>query len=232
MKKLLLLFVGVMTTMVMTGCSTFFNARNTGAMAGVAVYTGYNEVAKGEIIGDDLQTRIAKLWEEVNKLEKIEDVKATADKLSAAFDEVIASKKLTEAQKANLLALKNMVMDKVNSIIDDKLTPNSQAVDFLLGFREGVNACIDANKDVNGKKVTAKEAATAIGKKVAVSAAKGVASKALDSMFSSKTETKAAETKAATEVKTETKEVKAEEKAAVDVKSQAAATGDTAKAAK
>lgn len=120
-----------------TGCSSVFNATTAGEATGAAIYIGYTKVSENK--DQAFKDKVIVLWSEVNTLETIEDLVGSADKLSAAFDEVIASKELSDSDKATLMALKTSVTDKVKAIMDETFTSNSEAVDFLVGVRSGVN---------------------------------------------------------------------------------------------
>lgn len=141
MKHIIVLVVALFTVLVVgTGCSSIFTPSNMGNATGRAVYLGYVKVAEGK--DKAFTEKVNALWTEVNKLETIDDLVSSADKLSTSFDSVIESKELSDGDRESLKALKAMVIDKVKEVMNSTFTSNTEAIDFLVGVRAGVNAMI------------------------------------------------------------------------------------------
>lgn len=136
-KRMFVALCAVVACVTFSGCSSVFNANAAGQATGAAIYIGYTKVAENK--DQSFKDKVNALWAEVNKLESIEDLVASADKLSASFDEVINSKEISDSDKATLLALKSSVTEKVKAVMNETFTSNSEAVEFLVGVRAGVN---------------------------------------------------------------------------------------------
>ena len=139
MKKMLIALCALIGVSFMTSCTTIGPAE-AGKAAGTAAYFGYAKVAEKQ--SPEFKKKVAELWEVVNQMETIDDLVACVDDLSAAFDKVIADEQLKPEEKAALVALKNLALAKVKEVMASKLTPDSEAVTFLVNYRAAVNTCI------------------------------------------------------------------------------------------
>lgn len=141
MKKFLFLIVLSTVMFTLVGCkSTTFTPYEQGVVTGNAVYIGYARVAMKE--DDEFKAKAAELWKTINEIQSYDDLAASVDKLTNAFDLCIKSDKLTPEEKVLCAVLKKKVCDKVGQVLANKLESNENAVEFLKGVRDGVNELV------------------------------------------------------------------------------------------
>ena len=128
-----LTFVGCITT----SSDTSIGPKAAGDAAGRATALAYARIAEKQ--DQQFKDDVAALWKKVNEIETTDDLVKSVDDLSLAFDKVIANQNLKPEEKVLLMSMKDLVMEKVQDITAEKVTPDSDAAVFLYWFRYGVN---------------------------------------------------------------------------------------------
>ena len=118
------------------GCSTF-TPRSAGEAAGMAAYLGYQRVAADK--DPEFQKSVAELWDAVDKIETIDDLRVAASMLADKYEAAMAKGKLNESELAMLNSIRDILLVKVEEALESKMASNKDAVEFLLGVRDGVN---------------------------------------------------------------------------------------------
>ena len=119
MKKILcVMLLGLMV--FASGCSTLTDPNFAGQMSGKAAYVVYSQVAAKQ--DQAFKDKVADLWKTVNEIKSTDQLKEYVSKLTTKFDAVINSDKLTDAQKKQLVAIKNDVVTKLQAEVDTLLT--------------------------------------------------------------------------------------------------------------
>ena len=133
-----------------TGCTTTtITPKDAGIAAGTAAYLGYERVAAKK--DEEFQKKVANIWAQVNEIETVDDLVSKTDLLTVAFNEILEEKELSDADKALLIALEQLVLNKVKIIAAEKIGEKEEAIQFLLGVREGVNNMIDCTVVIEKK---------------------------------------------------------------------------------
>lgn len=115
--------------MLLTSCkTTTITPYDHGYAVGTAAYIGYSRIAEKQ--GEDFRKKCAEAWATFDKAETPEEILAGIVKMS----DLIKSDDLTDADRAALKALANLVLSKIDP---DALTP--EMLEFLKGFRAGVD---------------------------------------------------------------------------------------------
>ena len=108
-----------------------------GRAVGAAVYIGYCRVADKQ--GPEFKARVVEIWDKVNKLQSTDTLASDILAVSGAFDKVLQDSSLTEAERQTLIQLKNMLMSRLDACIAGAVAGNRDALDFLIGVRQGIN---------------------------------------------------------------------------------------------
>ncbi|MBO4620380.1 MAG: hypothetical protein J5654_09755 [Victivallales bacterium] len=109
-----------------------------GVAVGSAAYLGYTHIAAKQ--DDDFRQKVAWLWAKVDAIDSTDNLAGDLAEIAGDFAELIDSDDLTEADKAALRALANMVLTKVDGKLADDAKSHPEAVEFLRGVRDGVDA--------------------------------------------------------------------------------------------
>lgn len=114
-----------------------------GRAVGAAVYIGYCRVADKQ--GPEFKARVAEIWSNVNKLQSTDTLASDILAVSGAFDKVLTDERLTESERQTLVQLKNMLMSRLDASIAGAVAGNKDALDFLIGVRQGINEMAGLN---------------------------------------------------------------------------------------
>lgn len=136
MKNLFLLLV-VISTAFLTSCAVSIGPEVAGEAAGKAILLGYNKIA--ETKSPEFRQKVESLWAEVENIGTVDELVNQMDHLEKAFNLVINDQNLTEEEALFLISFRNLLTRKVKAIMRNKLQSNQDAIDFLIGFRNGVD---------------------------------------------------------------------------------------------
>lgn len=146
MIEVIIAVILISLTMLLSGCliTGSVDPYDHGYAVGTAVYAGYAHVAENK--DESFKAAIAELWVKVNALQSTENLATDITELTGAFDKISAVSNLSDADKATIAKLKNMVLSKVDKDLNAEALKHDNAVKFLIGVRAGVNAMIDLSK--------------------------------------------------------------------------------------
>lgn len=130
--------IGMMT--LMTGCSSVFTPIVAGNATGKAIYIGYTKVSENK--SAEFKQKVVDIWNIIDKIETKDQLVSSMNLLDKKFEELLASKELSASDIEIVKALYATVADKVKVILADSLTSNDQALEFLIGVRQGINDMI------------------------------------------------------------------------------------------
>ena len=139
MKPWYLLFMAVAA--FLTGCAgSPFTPEVSGVFAGKALYLVYTRNIDKQPA--EVKQKIEALWAEINKVEDVSDLAVVRTLVEERFDVILADSKLTESDKVILTLVKDDIVRKLDSVINDKAASNKEGLAFLIGVRKGVNEMI------------------------------------------------------------------------------------------
>lgn len=139
MKKIYMLFF-IVAIFFIAGCSSMFNSETSGIIAGKGLYIAYEKVSENK--DAEFKEKVTSLWTYVNNINSTDDLTSSYNILKEKVDDCINSQELSDSDKKILKSISDDILNKVSSIINDKLSSNEDGVQFLLGVREGVNSMI------------------------------------------------------------------------------------------
>ena len=137
-KALSLIAVGVMAAALCGCASTGVAPYDYGVAVGTAAYVGYERVAERQ--DDEFRARVAELWARVDAIDSAEDLAAQLAAIAADMSTLVDDDRLTDADRAALRALAAMVLNRVEGKVADGAEKHPEAVEFLRGVRDGVDA--------------------------------------------------------------------------------------------
>lgn len=137
MKKLFSIVIVAVLALVGCTTTTTIGPKAAGDAAGRATALAYVRIAEKQ--DQQFKDDVAAIWKKVNEIETVDDLVKSVDELNTAFDKVINNQNLKPEEKVLLMSMKDLVLEKVKEIIADKVTPDSEAAEFLYWFRFGVN---------------------------------------------------------------------------------------------
>lgn len=135
--KNLLLLLAVVSTFLLTSCAMSIGPEVAGEAAGKAILLGYNQIAEKK--SPEFRQKVETLWAEVEAIGTIDELVNQMDHLEKAFNLVINDQNLTEEEALFLISFRNLITRKVKAIMRNKLQSNQEAIDFLIGVRNGVD---------------------------------------------------------------------------------------------
>ena len=140
--KVTCLLAVVSMAALITGCSNMnpFDAEASGIFAGKALYAVYTRNINKQ--PKTVKRKIDDLWVEINKIEDVSDLTVVRTLVNERFEAILADSKLTESDKVILTLVKDDVVHKLDSVINDKAASNKEGLAFLIGVRKGVNEMI------------------------------------------------------------------------------------------
>lgn len=132
--------VFVLGMFLFTGCATIFTPNNVGYISGKATYIAYTEIANR--YGKNFTSKVNQIWSQINQIKSIEEVKKFKSDFESKFDSVISDNNISEVDKKKLVAIKNEIFKKLDQVFDKTFSADSDALEYLIGFRDGVNSMI------------------------------------------------------------------------------------------
>lgn len=140
-RKITCLLAVVSMAALITGCSSNpFDAEVSGIFAGKALYAVYTRNIDKQ--PKTVKRKIDALWAEINKVEDVSDLAVVRTLVDERFKDILADSKLTESDKVILTLVKDDIVRKLDSVINDKAASNKEGLAFLIGVRKGVNEMI------------------------------------------------------------------------------------------
>jgi thiamine biosynthesis lipoprotein ApbE len=109
-----------------------------GYAVGTAAYIGYYRIASRK--DDSFREKVETVWAAVNEIDSTDTLASDVARIAAQFAAVEDDEALTEPEKAALNALAHMVLARVDGKLADQAMSQADAVAFLKGVRDGVNA--------------------------------------------------------------------------------------------
>lgn len=109
-----------------------------GYAVGTAAYIGYYRIASRK--DDSFREKVETVWVAVNEIDSTDTLASDVARIAAQFAAVEDDEALTEPEKAALNALAHMVLARVDGKLADQAMSQADAVAFLKGVRDGVNA--------------------------------------------------------------------------------------------
>lgn len=109
-----------------------------GYAVGTAAYIGYYRIASRK--DDSFREKVETVWAAVNEIDSTDTLASDVARIAAQFAAVEDDEALTEPEKAALNALARMVLARVDGKLADQAMSQADAVAFLKGVRDGVNA--------------------------------------------------------------------------------------------
>lgn len=109
-----------------------------GYAVGTAAYIGYYRIAAKQ--DDEFRAKVAEVWADVNKIDSTDTLASDIAGIAEKFAVIEADSKLSEPEQAALRALSRMILAKVDGKLSDQALDKADAVAFLKGVRDGVNA--------------------------------------------------------------------------------------------
>ena len=109
-----------------------------GYAVGTAAYIGYYRIASRK--DDSFREKVETVWAAVNEIDSTDTLASDVARIAAQFAAVEDDEALTAPEKAALNALAHMVLARVDGKLADQAMSQADAVAFLKGVRDGVNA--------------------------------------------------------------------------------------------
>ena len=139
--KITCLLAVVSMAALFTGCSSNpFTPEVSGVFAGKALYLVYTRNIDKQPA--EVKQKIEALWAEINKVEDVSDLAVVRTLVEERFEVILADSKLTESDKVILTLVKDDIVRKLDSVINDKAASNKEGLAFLVGVKKGVNEMI------------------------------------------------------------------------------------------
>ena len=140
-RKITCLLAVVSMAALITGCSSNpFTPEVSGVFAGKALYLVYTRNINKQ--PKTVKRKIDNLWEEINKVEDVSDLAVVRTLVDERFKDILSDSKLTESDNVILTLVKDDIVRKLDSVINDKAASNKEGLAFLIGVRKGVNEMI------------------------------------------------------------------------------------------
>lgn len=116
--------------------TTVATPREQGYTAGVAVYMVCERVALGK--DQDFRDKLDTLWTAFQSLDSTETLATDLEALTGLSERLMAEEKLTDAEKALLLQLKTLLLNRIDSAAAGKIDKDSAKWQFVVGVKEGI----------------------------------------------------------------------------------------------
>lgn len=109
-----------------------------GYAVGTAAYIGYYRIASRK--DDSFREKVETVWAAVNEIDSTDTLASDIADIAGRFAAIESDDKLTEPEQAALRSLSRMVLSRVDGKLSDQALDKADAVAFLKGVRDGVNA--------------------------------------------------------------------------------------------
>lgn len=110
--------------------------KEQGYTAGVAVYMVCERVALNK--DQDFRDKLNTLWVAFQAIDSTETLATDIEALTGLSEKLMAEENLTDAEKALLLQLKTLVLNRLDSAVSGKVDESSAKWQFVMGVKEGI----------------------------------------------------------------------------------------------
>lgn len=111
-----------------------------GYASGHAAYLGYCRIADKK--SPEFKAKVAEIWDKVNAISNPDTLATDIASVVSQFDKVLNSDKLSDSEKQSLSDLRSLLLSRVDKIAAAKASEHEDALEYLRGARDGINACI------------------------------------------------------------------------------------------
>lgn len=116
--------------------TTITTPKEQGYTAGVAVYMVCERVALNK--DQDFRDKLNTLWVAFQAIDSTETLATDIESLTGLSEKLMAEENLTAAEKALLLQLKTLVLNRLDNAVAGKVDESSARWQFVMGVKEGI----------------------------------------------------------------------------------------------
>lgn len=137
MKRLLMAACACVT---LVSCNTTkITPHDQGYIAGQTSYVAYTYITADK---PEVQDQAKEIWDKVNQIDTVDELATQLDEITGLIDKALQSDKLTPAERLALRQLADVILKRIDSSISKEALKHKEAVEFLVGVRDGVNSMI------------------------------------------------------------------------------------------